>query len=142
LEVWAPTQAAELARAAGGGGAFYPMPLGEPAGRALEPDAVSIAAELAREWKRPVQVTLSQSTNQNHDRPAPGALAHINALPGEGGITAAWQMRVATADGLGSALARLTGKSVPDRLGQTALDGAAPPYGIQHLRVEGIAVPL
>src|SRR5438034_3312013 len=104
------------------------MPLGEPAGRALEPDAVSIAVELAREWKRPVQVTLSQRANQNHDRLAPGALAHMNALPGESGITAAWQMRVATADGLGSALSRLTGKSVTDKLGQTALDGAVPPY--------------
>src|SRR5207253_4672191 len=72
LEVWAPTQAPELARAAAGGGALYPMPVGEPAGRALEADAVPIAIDLARELKRPVQVTLSQGENQRHDRAAAG----------------------------------------------------------------------
>jgi isoquinoline 1-oxidoreductase beta subunit len=142
FEVWAPTQAPELARAAAGGGALYPMPLGEPAGRALEADAIPIAVELARELKRAVQVTLSQSASQNHDRVAPGALAHMTALPGEGGITAAWRMRVATADGLGSALARLRGENAPDTLGRTALGGAVPPYGIPHLRIESIPVIL
>jgi isoquinoline 1-oxidoreductase beta subunit len=138
LEVWAPTQAPGLARAAADGGALYPMPVGEPAGRALEPDAVPIAIELARELKRPVQVTLSQSESQKHDRAAPGALARMTALPGAGGITAAWQMRVATADGLGAALARLAGGEPPDKLGQSALDGAIPPYSIPHLRVEAV----
>ena len=59
---------------------FYPMPVGEPAGRAIEADAVPIAVELARELKRPVQVVLSQSESQNHDRVAPGALARMTAL--------------------------------------------------------------
>jgi isoquinoline 1-oxidoreductase beta subunit len=114
------------------------MPVGEPAGRALEADVIPIAMELARQLKRPVQVTLSQSESQKHDRAAPGALAHMTALPGEGGITAAWRIRVATADGLGSALARLTGSGAPGKLGRTALDGALPPYGIPHVRVEAI----
>ena len=48
------------------------MPVGEPAGRALEADAVPIAVELARQLKRPVQITLSQSESQKHDRAAPG----------------------------------------------------------------------
>ena len=140
LEVWAPTQAPGFARAPAG--ALYPMPVGEPAGRALEADAVPIAVELARELKRPVQVTLSQSEGQKHDRAAPGALARMTALPGEGGITAAWQMRVATADGLGSALARLDGTDAPEKLGPTALDGAVPPYGIPHVRIEAVHAPL
>jgi isoquinoline 1-oxidoreductase beta subunit len=142
LEVWAPTQAPGFTRAAAGGGALYPMPVGEPAGRAVEPDAISIAMELARELRRPVQVALSQSENQKHDRAAPGALAHMTALPGAGGITTAWQMRVATADGLGSALARLTGGDAPDELGQSALDGAIPSYSIPHVRIEAVRAPL
>jgi isoquinoline 1-oxidoreductase beta subunit len=141
LEVWAPTQAPGFAHAAAGG-ALYPMPVGEPAGRALEADAMPIAIELARQLKRPVQVTLSQSESQKHDRAAPGALARMTALPGEGGITAAWQMRVATADGLGSAFARLAGADMPDKPGRTALDGAVPPYGIPHVRVEAMRMSL
>jgi isoquinoline 1-oxidoreductase beta subunit len=118
------------------------MPAGEPAGRALEADAVPIAVELARELKRPVQVILSHGVSQNHDRLAPGALAHMNALPGEGGITAAWQMRIATADGLGAALARLIGEDAPKMLGDSALGGAVPPYSIPHVRVEAMRAAL
>src|SRR5205814_3579934 len=87
LEVWAPTQAPALAQMADA--ALYPMPVGEPAGRALEADAIPIVVELSRALKRPVQVVLSQSSSQNHDRVAPGALARMMALPGQGGITAA-----------------------------------------------------
>jgi isoquinoline 1-oxidoreductase beta subunit len=138
LEVWAATQAPVLARKAAGSGALYPMPAGQPAGRALEADLIPVAVELARELKRPVQVTLPQGWGQDHDRVSPGALAHINALPGTGGITAAWQMRVVTADGLGSALARLTGDEAPSKFAATALDGAVPPYSIPNVRIEAI----
>jgi isoquinoline 1-oxidoreductase beta subunit len=141
VEVWAPSQAPGFARAAAGDATFYPMPVGEPAGRALEADAVPIAIELTRALKRPVQVTLSQASSQNHDRVSPGALARMTALPSEGGITAAWQMRVVTRDGLGSALARLAGAHPPQKLGRTALDGAVPPYAIPHLRIQAIAAP-
>jgi isoquinoline 1-oxidoreductase beta subunit len=132
-----------MARAAAGDGAiFYPMSVGEPSGRALEADAIPISIALAGELKRPVQVTLSQSASQNHDRVSPGALARMTALPGQGGLTAAWQMRVATADGLGSALARLRRDSAPSKLGRTALDGAIPPYGIPNVRIEAITADL
>jgi isoquinoline 1-oxidoreductase beta subunit len=142
LEVWAPTQAPGLARARAGDAALYPMPVGEPAGRAMEADAVPIAVELAGALKRPVQVVLSQSTSQNHDRVAPGALARMTALPGEGGITAAWAMRVATADGLGLALARLAGEDAPRKLRRTAVDGAVPPYAIPNVRIEAVNAAL
>jgi isoquinoline 1-oxidoreductase beta subunit len=141
VETWAATQAQGLGKSSRDGG-LYPMAAGEPAGRAMEPDAVPIAVELARELKRPVQVTLSQSVGQNQDRVAPGALARMTALPGAGGLTAAWQMRVATADGLGSAFARLEGKDVPRELGSTALDGATPPYSIPNVRIESVAATL
>lgn len=139
VELWAPTQAPRFGHAYA---ALYPLPPGEPAGRAMEPDAAPIAIELAREVGRPVQVALSQSASQNHDRVSPGALARMTALPGTGGITAAWAMRVATADGLASALARLAGNKTPDKLGKTALDGAVPPYSIPHVRIEAVNAPL
>jgi isoquinoline 1-oxidoreductase beta subunit len=139
-ELWAPSQAPgllprdELT--------LYPMPAGEPAGRAMEADAGPIAIELARVLKRPVQVTLSQSASQNHDRVAPGALARMTALPGAGGITAAWAMRVATADALGTQLARIAGDGPPDKLGRRALDGSVPPYSIPNVRIEAVDAAL
>jgi isoquinoline 1-oxidoreductase beta subunit len=142
MEIWAPSQAPGLARAAAGDAIFYPMPVGEPAGRALEADAVPIATELSRLLDQPVQVTLSQSSSQNHDRTSPGAMAKMTALPGAGGITAAWQMRIATSDGLGSALARLGGVNRPQKLGQTALEGSLPPYSVPNLRIQAINVPI
>ena len=139
VELWALSQAPGFGSTSV---TLYPLPAGEPAGRALEPDAAPIAIELAKVVGRPVQVVLSQSSNQNHDRVAPGALARMMALPGAGGITAAWAMRVATADGLGSALARLSDKDAPDKLGKTALDGSVPPYSIANVLVQSVSVKL
>jgi isoquinoline 1-oxidoreductase beta subunit len=139
VELWTATQAPRFGHAYA---ALYPMPTGEPAGRALEPDAAPIAIELARATGRPVQVTLSQYSSQNHDRPAPGALARMTALPGAGGITSAWAMKLATADGIGSALARLAGKSAPSKFSQSALDGAIPPYSIPNVRVDAVQTAL
>jgi isoquinoline 1-oxidoreductase subunit beta len=140
VELWVPTQAPGLAQAAAGNAALYPMAIGEPGGRALECEAAPIAIALARELKRPVQVTLSHSASQNHDPVAPGALARMTALPAQGGLIAAWQMRVATADGVGAALARLQGTSEPSQ--RKALDGASPPYSVPNLRVEAVRAAL
>ncbi len=150
LEVWAPTQAPGLAQARAAAAAalsagqvtLYPMPVGDAGGRALEADAVPIAIALARTMRRPVQVTLSQSASQNHDRLSPGALMRMTGLPGPGGPTAAWQMRVATADGLESSLARLADSNMSDRLGRTGLDGAVPPYAIANVRVQAARAEL
>ena len=60
---------------------LYPMPVGEPGGRAVEADAIPLAVEAARELKRPVQLSLSPSASQNHDRVAPGALARMTRAP-------------------------------------------------------------
>ena len=84
---------------------------GEPAGRALEADAIPIAVELARELEAAgAGHPVAKREPEPRPRVAPGALARMTALPGAGGITAAWKMRVATADGLGSALARALGR--------------------------------
>lgn len=139
VELWAATLAPRFGHAYA---ALYPMPAGEPAGRAMEPDAASIAVELARLTERPVQVIISHSGSQNHDRLAPGALAQMAALPGDGGITAAWSMKVATNDGLGSALARLADRDLPDELGQIALENSVPPYAIPAIRVDAVRTEL
>src|SRR6185503_545928 len=55
-------------------------------------------------------------------------------------ITAAWKMRVATSDGLGSAIRRLVGTDQSNVLGKTALDGAIPPYAIPDVRIEAVPV--
>jgi isoquinoline 1-oxidoreductase beta subunit len=103
---------------------------------------VPIAIALSQELKRPVQVTLSHVASQNHDRLSAGALARMTALPGAGGLTAAWQMRVTTADGLRSALRRLAGDHPPSKLEKSALDGATPPYSIPHVRIEAVNAQL
>ena len=142
LELWAATQAPGLGDATVDRGVLYPMLVGEPAGRAFDADVFPIAIELARELKRPVQVILSHKASQNHGPSAPGAIARMTGLPGEGGITAAWQMRVSTVDGLGSALARMAGADDPKKFGRSALDGAIPPYGVPNVRVQGILASL
>ena len=145
-EVWAATQAPEAARAraekAAGGGrvSFYPMPVGEPGGRAIEADAIPLAVRLARATRRSVQLSLSQSASQNHDHPSGGAIAKMMALPGAGGITAAWKMRLAATGGFGAALAALSGADSPNSLGKPDLDGSVPPYAIPHVAVESVAV--
>ena len=138
VELWAPTQAPHSIENL----TLYPMPPGEAAGRAMDNDAAPIAIELAQAIGRPVQVMLSQSASQNHDGVAPGALARLTALPGAGGITAAFAMKVATADGLGSSLALLAGKAMPDKLGKTALAGSVPPYSIPNVRIEAVEAKL
>lgn len=147
LEVWAATQAPEFAREAAARAAdldladvtLYPMPAGDGGGRTLEADLVPVAVELAKVARRPVQVSMPQHSSQNHDRVAPPALAKVMALPGPEGIPTAWKMRVATMDGLGFSFARLERGSVPDDLGPMALDGAAPPYSVPNVQIDGVA---
>jgi isoquinoline 1-oxidoreductase beta subunit len=139
VEVWAASQAPNFL---GTDNLVYPMPPGEPAGRAIEASVVPIAIELARDLRRPVQLVLSQSSSQNHDRLSPGACARLTALPGQEGVTAAWAMRVATVDGLGSALARLEQRDPPEELGRTGLDGSVPPYSIPDVKIEAVRTSL
>lgn len=145
LEVWAPAQAPGLARAAAAKAAdisasdvtLYPMPVGEPAGRAVECDAIAYAVELAWHLKRPVQATLSQSASQNQDLLSAGALARMTALPGQGGITAAWKMEVCTSDGMTAAIQRMLDVEDKRRLIRAAINGM-PPYGIPNVTIEAV----
>lgn len=139
VELWVPGQALWSGRRSG---TLFPMPAGGPSGRAMEPDAAPIAIELAREAGRPVQVILSHAATQNHDRVSPGALARMTALPGAGGITAAFAVKVATANGMDAALSRLAGEKAPTKLGRSALDGSVPPYSIPNVQVHSVDVKL
>jgi len=107
----------------------------------MEADAVPVAIALARRLKRPVQVSLSPDASQNHDRPSPGAVAQMYGLPGTGGFTAAWKMRLVTASGLGSALSRLAGG---DRIAALTAPagGGAPPYAIPHVAIDAVPVEM
>jgi len=151
LEVWAPTQAPGAARTlaaqAGRVGksdvTLYPMPAGAPSGRAMEADAIPYAVELARQLKRPVQATLSQSASQNQDRLSAGALARMTALPGDGGIIPAWKMELAATDGMYFALERMFDVDEKRTLIRTAIE-AAPTYSIPNVTVQAVqpALPL
>jgi isoquinoline 1-oxidoreductase beta subunit len=149
LELWVPTQApgaavrraAEAANIDHAAVTLYPMAPGAPSGRALEADAIPYAVELARQLKMPVQVTLSQSSSQNHDLLSPGALARMTALPGASGITAAWKMQVATHSGMAAALERMFAVEDKRQLIRTAI-GAMPPYDIPNVTIEAVEPPL
>jgi isoquinoline 1-oxidoreductase beta subunit len=149
LEVWAPTQAPGFAREAAARAAgisqsrttLYPMPVGAPSGRAFEADAIPYAVELAGLLRVPVQVTFSQSASQNHDLVSAGALARMTALPGEGGITAAWKMEFATVSGMGAAIARALDSEDKGRVAHNAVE-AMPPYAIPNVTIDGVHADL
>ena len=145
LEVWAPTQAPELARAAAvravGSAArhvtLYSMPVGDGGGRALETEAIPIAVELARELGRPVQLTYSAKVEQNHAPLRSPLVARMAALPSAAGTIAAWSARIACADGMSDALARLGGWDASSR--PPSLAGVIPPYDIGHVQIDSVA---
>ena len=146
LEVWAPTQAPEFARAAAAKAAgsplvaitLYPMPVGSASGRALEADAVPIAVTLARRIGRPVQLTIPHSVAANHEPLRPPLLARLAALPAPGGGLSAWSARIVTAPGLEGALATLAGTASPP----PDLAAAIIPYGIPTIRIDRVPVTL
>jgi isoquinoline 1-oxidoreductase beta subunit len=145
LEVWAASQAPELAKqyaerwADGMAVTFYPMPVGDGGGRAMEPDAVPIAIQLARSLRRPVHVSLPPSISQNHDRPSPGALARMYGLPGPGGVSTALKMRLVTASGLGSSLSRLL---QPSSKAWFQPEGIGIPYNVPNVRIDAVRTEL
>ena len=146
LEVWAPTQAPEFARAAAAKAAgaplgaitLYPMPVGSASGRALEADAVPIAVTLAKRTGRPVQLTIPHSVATNHEPLRPPLLARLAALPAPGGGLVAWSARIDTAPGLEGALATLAGTALP----APDLAAAIIPYGVPTIRIDRVPVTL
>ena len=142
LEVWAATQIPDLARTAAavaGGVAedrvtIYPMPVGDGSGSAFGLDAIAIAVQLAKRSASPVSLAFPPATAQNQDTVRPPMLARMSALPSPDGGLRSWRARMVGMAGLGAALARHRGETVP----RFEPRGADPPYGIPAIRIDAI----
>jgi isoquinoline 1-oxidoreductase subunit beta len=145
LEVWAPTQAPGLARAAAaratglaeGQVTLYPMlAVGGGYGRKFEMDAIAQAASMAQTLGRPVQLIWSRIQDIRHDRPRPPALAQLEARLGPSGAIHAWRARLAAPDTLRETAARI-GLGARLFVGARApADGLVPPYSIANLGID------
>ncbi|MDT9599284.1 xanthine dehydrogenase family protein molybdopterin-binding subunit [Sphingosinicella rhizophila] len=149
LEVYAPTQAPGLARAAAAHVSglpeaqvtIYPTLIGGGYGRKLEMDAIVQVAEMAVRAKRPVQLVWSRIEETVQDTFRPPARAVLSARLGEGGFILAWQARItapAVAPGLG---ARLGGGQAL-MVERDGADGAIPPYAIPAVAVDHLPVEI
>ena len=142
LEVWMPTQAPGLSRAAIaaatgiGNVTLYPMLVGGGFGRKLENDAAIQAATLAIQAKRPVQLMWSRGEEMRRGRHGPPAKAKLTARLGAQGQIAAWRTRIAAPANLGEAVGRLVGSHGGTGAESAAVEGALPPYAIPALAIE------
>jgi isoquinoline 1-oxidoreductase beta subunit len=144
LEIWAPTQAPGLARAAAARAAglgegevtLYPTLAGGGYGRKLETRAIEQAAALAMRVKRPVQLTWSRIEESVQDGFRAPARAQLLARLDTGGVVLGWQARIAAPD---------TGAQLEDRLGGGGramaaigdpVAGAVPPYSIPAVAID------
>lgn len=144
LEVWMPTQAQGLARAAIAAATglreshvtVYPMQVGGGFGRAIENDAACEAGILAIRAGRPVQVMWSRAEEQRRARHRPPAKARLRARLGEPGRIAAWSATIATPPTMGELERRLV-PILPGAPGveHAAIDGALPPYVVPAVAI-------
>lgn len=139
LELWMPTQAPGMARAAVAralgfgedGVTIYPMPVGGGYGRNFENDAGVQAAILARQMKRPVQVVWPRIEEMRRDAARPPALARMAAHYTKGGAIAGWEARIAAPSANKELEARWRGETGgADEAEAAAVEGARPPYGV------------
>lgn len=149
LEVWAPTQAPELARRAAADAAgmpigrtlLYAMPVGGQGGRALEADLVPVAVHLARQTGRPVQVAMSRAEQVRSDAVRAPLRARMMARPLPDGRIAAWRMRVAGGDGTAEAMQRLfAGGGDPAGFRPAALPQL--PYAVPNIALDAVTATL
>ncbi|WBH17889.1 molybdopterin cofactor-binding domain-containing protein [Sphingomonas radiodurans] len=152
LELWIPTQAPGLARAAAARAigvseravTIHPMLVGGSFGQALEHDAVEQAAILAVSLRRPVQLTWSRREAILHDRFGAPVKARMAARLSTDGRIIGWHAKLAT-PATGAALAARLMPSDPligaERLLPAAADGyamsgAVPPYRLAALAID------
>ncbi|MES2494523.1 MAG: molybdopterin cofactor-binding domain-containing protein [Pseudomonadota bacterium] len=146
LEVWVPTQAAPLTRAAVAKAlgldaqkvTIYPTLVGGGFGRKVEVDAAVEAAIIASKVKKPVQLVWSRREDIQHSRFRPPASARLKAKLGPAASITAWSARIATPSANSEMMARLTGAETKDSYGadRGSVEGAVPPYAIPALAVE------
>ncbi|HWH17118.1 MAG TPA: molybdopterin cofactor-binding domain-containing protein, partial [Allosphingosinicella sp.] len=145
LEVWAPTQAPGLARAAAARAAglsesqvtLYPMLVGSGYGRKFETAAIEQAAIMAVRLKRPVQLAWSRVEETMQDSFRPPARAAMSASMASNGLLQAWQARIAAPATVEQVTDRLWGEDATGAGGgATAVAGAKPPYDIPAVAVD------
>ncbi|MBU2340667.1 MAG: molybdopterin-dependent oxidoreductase [Alphaproteobacteria bacterium] len=160
LELWIASQAPEAARRAAAKAVglaerdvvLYPMAAGGSFDARLEKQHAIEVAQIAQEIGRPVQLTWPRAEEFKALPPRTPVAALLTATlsRGEDRMPTAWRARLAlpaTMREFGerlfanatpeAAMARAAGK--PDPL---ACEGAVPPYGIAHVAVDHVNVPL
>ncbi|MGO4165984.1 molybdopterin cofactor-binding domain-containing protein [Novosphingobium sp. YAF33] len=154
LELWIGTQAPEAARVAAAGAlglqaadvVLYPMPIGGSFDRRLECAHAAQVAVLAREARRPVQLTFSRRQEHFTTMPRAPAVAVMAARPDAEGRPTGWRARIAapaTARAFGRRF--FSGESAFDALDAVAeaadpmaVEGAVPAYAVPNLAVDHI----
>ena len=148
LEVWAPTQAPGLARAAAARAGevgparvtLYPMPIGGGFGRNMEVAAIEQAVTIAKAVRRPVQLTWSRAEDIRHDAMRPPVRARLTARVAGAGLPA-WRARIAAPSALAQTADRVAGNAPAAPYAESAaVEGAVPPYGIGAVAVEHVPV--
>ena len=152
IELWiatqAPTSARDAAAAALGIAAaqviVHAMLVGGSFGQALETEAAAQVAILARELKRPVQLTWSRGETALRDRFRAPARARMSARLGAGGAILGWQAKIAAPATGAELTARLLARdplrraaaALPGGADGYAISGAVPPYALPALAVD------
>jgi len=150
MEVWAPTQAPGLARAAAARATgfaesaitVHPTLVGSGYGRKFETDAIEQAAVMALKLGRPVQLTWPRAEELKRDRMRAPALARMAARFGNSATIAAWQARIAVPATAAPLLERLRAGPLVGASAVADVAGAVPPYAIPALSVERVPVEL
>ncbi|HEY0625710.1 MAG TPA: molybdopterin cofactor-binding domain-containing protein [Allosphingosinicella sp.] len=150
IEVWTPTQAPSLARAAAARAAgvdearvtLYPMLVGSGYGRKIEAAAIEQAVEMALCIKRPVQLTWSRAEEIVQDMHRPPAQARLRARIGSNGAIVGWSARIAAPSTDDEVMERLRGEKAAHEASHLAVAGAVPPYAVPAVAVEHVPVDI
>ena len=137
LELWLPTQAPGLARAAAAAAiglpesdvTVYPMLIGGSFGANLEHRCAAQAALIARELGRPVSLVWSRAEDIMHDRFRAPAMARMAARLGPNGQILGWLAKIA-APATGRELARRLMAHDRATGAALALDGVGDGYAV------------
>ncbi len=138
LELWLPTEAPVLARAAAAAAlgfdesnvTIYPMLVGGGSGRKLSTQAAEIAAVLALKAGKPVQLVYSRAEETVQDEFRPAAAARLQARLAPGGKPVAWSARIAAPAGI-----EPWSDADPNAPDPAAIAGAEPAYAIPEVDI-------
>ena len=141
VDVWAPTQAQDGARAAAATAAgvsadrvrIHTTYLGGGFGRRAESDMVTQAVVIAKALGRPVQAIWSREEDMRHDFYRPGTVQRLRIGLDAAGLPVAWHHRIVCPSILDRIMAAATWLK-PD---QTSVEGAVGlPYDLRNLTVD------